>query len=175
MADDLQPASAVRILQNKLIDFATMQKLRRFARYWDLIGNSGNFIKSCPLLLDGPAFPPSPAGEGRVEAITSSPFHSFMRFSEWLYGEVGRTDSIALVRLMELLFNFLTREFSLDPTLVASCLWQDYQAGGRHDKPGFLKSYLPEKTPYRASRPETCRLPKRQARHAALPQKMADP
>src|SRR5207253_4482365 len=31
------------ILQNKSIDFASMQRMRRFARYWDLIGNSGNF------------------------------------------------------------------------------------------------------------------------------------
>ena len=32
------------ILQNRLIDFATMQRLRRFAKYWDLVGNSGNFV-----------------------------------------------------------------------------------------------------------------------------------
>ena len=38
------PHPPYEILQNKLIDFATMQKLRRFARYWDLVGNSGNFI-----------------------------------------------------------------------------------------------------------------------------------
>ena len=38
------------ILQNKLIDFATMQRLRRFAKYWDLVGNSGNFVETLPLL-----------------------------------------------------------------------------------------------------------------------------
>jgi radical SAM superfamily enzyme YgiQ (UPF0313 family) len=38
------------ILQNKLIDFATMQRLRRFARYWDIVGNSGNFVETTPLL-----------------------------------------------------------------------------------------------------------------------------
>ena len=38
------------ILQNKLVDFATMQRLRRFARYWDLVGNSGNFIETTPLI-----------------------------------------------------------------------------------------------------------------------------
>ncbi len=38
------------ILQNKLIDFATMQRLRRFARYWDMVGNSGNFLESTPLI-----------------------------------------------------------------------------------------------------------------------------
>src|SRR5260370_40672635 len=42
-----------------------------------------------------------------------SPFHSFMRWSEWLHGRVGRTDSIALVRLMELLFDYLTGQLNL--------------------------------------------------------------
>jgi hypothetical protein len=40
------PHPPYEILQNKLIDFATMQRLRRFARYWDLVGNSGNFIET---------------------------------------------------------------------------------------------------------------------------------
>ena len=41
------------ILQNRLIDFATMQRLRRFARYWDLVGNSGNFVDTTPLIWHG--------------------------------------------------------------------------------------------------------------------------
>src|SRR5580704_4786779 len=36
------------ILQNKLLDFAIMQRLRRFAKYWDLVGNSGNFVATTP-------------------------------------------------------------------------------------------------------------------------------
>ena len=38
------------ILQNRLIDFASMQRLRRFAKYWDLVGNSGNFVATAPLI-----------------------------------------------------------------------------------------------------------------------------
>src|SRR5262249_28374435 len=45
------------ILQTRLIDFATMQKLRRFARYWDLVGNSGNFVETAPLLWAGGGSP----------------------------------------------------------------------------------------------------------------------
>src|SRR5215831_3308690 len=44
------PHPPYEILQNRLIDFPGMQKLRRFARYWDLVGNSGNFISSAPLI-----------------------------------------------------------------------------------------------------------------------------
>jgi hypothetical protein len=88
-----------------------------------------------------------------------------MRWSEWLHGRVGRTDSIALVRLMELLFEFLTGERQLDRRQTAEALWRDYQRGGRYDKPAFLKDPLPAEVmpaSFRRSRPA---VPKRQARH----------
>jgi len=43
-------------------------------------------------------------------------------------------------------------------------MWRDYQRGGRHDVPGFLREHLPVEIVSRpGSRPTT--LPKRQARH----------
>jgi radical SAM superfamily enzyme YgiQ (UPF0313 family) len=42
------------LLSNRDLDFPTMQRLRRFARYWDLLANSGNFRTSTPLLWSGP-------------------------------------------------------------------------------------------------------------------------
>jgi radical SAM superfamily enzyme YgiQ (UPF0313 family) len=143
------PYPPYEILQNKLIDFATMQKLRRFARYWDLVGNSGNFVETTPLLWrDG-----------------GSPCHAFMRWSEWLHQRVGRTDSIALGRLMELLFRYLTAELNLDANQVAERLWRDYQRGGRNDKPPFLKKYLAAEEPGARNFGTRPSLPKRQARH----------
>lgn len=141
------PHPPYEILQNKLIDFATMQKLRRFARYWDLVGNSGNFIETAPLIWRG-----------------GSPFEGFMYWSEWLHAKTKRTDSIALLRLMELLFEFLKSERGLDAREVATRLWSDYQRGGRHDKPGFLKSFLPKEELVPGQNNKTL-LPKRQARH----------
>jgi len=146
------PHPPYEILQNKLIDFATMQKLRRFARYWDLVGNSGNFVETTPLLWTG----------------IGSPFKGLIRWSEWLFARAGRTDAIALSRLMELLFEFLTSELNQEPSEVAGRLWRDYQRGGRHDKPSFLKDFLPA-TPQKpfTSRQSSRGLPKRQARHLA--------
>lgn len=141
------PHPPYEILQNKLIDFATMQKLRRFARYWDLIGNSGNFIETTPLIWRG-----------------GSPFEGFMGWTNWLHVKTKRTDSIALLRLMELLFEFLTTERRLGAEGVAPKLWNDYRRGGRHDKPGFLKDYLPEEELV-MERKAKATLPKRQARH----------
>jgi len=74
-----------------------MQRLRRFAKYWDLVGNSGNFVGTTPLIWGA-----------------ESPFASFLRFSDWLYARIARTDSIALARLAELLFEFLTGEVKLE-------------------------------------------------------------
>jgi radical SAM superfamily enzyme YgiQ (UPF0313 family) len=141
------PHPPYEILQNKLIDFATMQKLRRFARYWDMVGNSGNFIETAPLIWNG-----------------SSPFHAFMRWSEWLHAKTKRTDSIALMRLMDLLFEFLTIEAKQSLQQVAEKMWSDYKRGGRHDKPSFLKDHLPQHEVEREQK-NRLSLPKRQARH----------
>ncbi|MGO8931126.1 MAG: DUF4080 domain-containing protein [Limisphaerales bacterium] len=180
------PHPPYELLQNRLIDFPTMQKLRRFARYWDLVGNSGNFVEATPLIWSkaGPASRLSPtlprvsaedvaptdsrtltdAGAGGTPALLS-PFAEFMRWSEWLHGRVGRTDSIALVRLMELLFEYLTTERSLDPAQTAAMLWCDYRRGGRRDRPAFLKGFLPPETPRPALARARPGVPKRQARH----------
>ena len=138
------------ILQNKLLDFAMMQRLRRFARYWDLVGNSGNFVAVTPLIWSNGA----------------SPFNNFLRFSDWLFAKIHRTDSIALARLMELLFEFLTHELALNQKLVAETFWQDCQRTGRRDAPNFLKEFLPAEN-WSVIRDRDRSLPKRQSRHAA--------
>ena len=138
------------ILQNRLIDFATMQKLRRFARYWDLVGNSGNFRETVPLIWKD-----------------STPFAGFMRWSEWLHARTGRTDSIALARLAEFLLQDLTSERKLDPAQTAAVLWRDYQRGGRRDMPPFLKTLLPAESLKRSPASARSTAPKRQARHWA--------
>jgi radical SAM superfamily enzyme YgiQ (UPF0313 family) len=140
-----------QILQNKLLDFATMQRLRRFARYWNLVGNSGNFVAAAPLIWNDGA----------------SPFNNFFRFSDWLFAKINRTDSIALARLMELLFEFLTREVKLDAKLVAETFWRDCQRAGRREAPNFLKEFLPAEN-WQIIRDRDRSLPKRQSRHLAV-------
>jgi radical SAM superfamily enzyme YgiQ (UPF0313 family) len=136
------------VLKTKLLDFATMQKVRRFARYWDLIGNSGNFVETTR----------------QIWSAQPSPFHAFMRWSEWLHARAGRTDSIALIRLMEFLFNFLTTELKLDAREIAEVMWRDYQRGGRRDKPDFLRLLLPQNIQPTRREQQRARIPKRQRR-----------
>jgi radical SAM superfamily enzyme YgiQ (UPF0313 family) len=155
------------ILQNKLLDFATMQRLRRFAKYWDLVGNSGNFISTAPLIwsvAQASRLCLSASNAAGGTPALRSPFHAFLRFSDWLYAKIHRTDSIALARLMELLFEFLTRELALDAKLVAETFWQDCQRTGRRDAPNFLKEFLPAEN-WSTIRDRDRSLPKRQSRH----------
>ena len=146
------PQPPFEILQNKLINFEDMQRLRRFARYWDLLGNSGNFIESTILLL-------------KIDESKGSAFAAFMAWSEWLHRQIGRTDSIALVRLSELLFQYLTDERSLDTHTIAAALWRDYQRGGRDDKPAFLRHFLPGQPVGTRKSQDSRGIPKCQARH----------
>jgi radical SAM superfamily enzyme YgiQ (UPF0313 family) len=138
------------ILQTKLIDFTALQRMRRFARFWDLIGNSGNFVSTTPLIWSG----------------ANSPFQEFSRLCEWLYQRVGRKHGIALTDLGEQLFAFLTEVKGLPVQTVAAAIWEDYQRGGRSDKPLFLRTHLPETSVSRRDRSRAM-APKRQERHLA--------
>jgi len=168
------PHPPYEILSNKLIDFATMQRLRRFARYWDMVGNSGNFIETTPLIWSENsssvvrASPRAETGSQDRPAGSLAPppaFAGFLRFSDWLHARTNRTDGIALVRLMELLFEFLTGELKLDAKPAAEAMWRDYKRGGRHDKPGFLKDFLPANEKLIPLGKAKTAPPKRQARH----------
>jgi len=142
------PQAPYEMLQNRLLDFVTMQQMRRFARYWDLVGNSGNFVETTPLIWGG-----------------GSPFAGFLRWSEWLHAQVGRADGIALLRLASLLFTYLTTELRLPPVVTAETLSHDWQRSGRSDQPGFLRPHLdnPSVLQPKSRRPAGM---KRQLRHA---------
>ena len=147
------PDPPYEVLQTRLIPFGEMQRMRRFARYWDLVGNSGNFPRSAPLIWAG--------GE--------SPFASFLRFSDWLFLQVRRTDQISLVRLAALLFRYLTEVRGRVPAEAAEGVLADYARGGHTDTPGFLAPYLPEAQLPGPGLPRKARLPRRQARHQVGP------
>ncbi|MDB5321793.1 MAG: Radical domain protein [Phycisphaerales bacterium] len=148
------PHAPYEILQNKLLDFATLQRLRRFSRYWDLLSNSGNFRDSLPLLWTAPS--------GEIH----SPFHTFLELSDRLYQSMGRNHGIALQDLAEFLFNHVTRITGHAPDQAAASIWQDYQRAGRSDRPGFLRPYIGEQPIPRRPAP-MAGIPGRQRRHLA--------
>ena len=97
------------ILSNRLLDADTIARLARFARFWDLVANSGNFVESAPLLWRD-----------------RSPFAGFLAFADWLYARLGRTWGIPLAELTEGVFRFLV-----------DVLGQDAQADGRSNLAGL--------------------------------------
>jgi radical SAM superfamily enzyme YgiQ (UPF0313 family) len=138
------PQPPYGVLATDRIGFADMQRLTRFARYWDLIANSGRFTATLPLLLG------------------DDPFAYFLRLSDWLYAETRQTHRIALTRLFELLHEALTGLFELDPDTVLDALARDCSALGRKGCPRFLHQHL---RGLRAPGEDSAHAPVRQARH----------
>jgi radical SAM superfamily enzyme YgiQ (UPF0313 family) len=141
------PLPPYEILQNKLLDFSALQRMRRFARFWDLTGNSGNFLQTTLLICQ----------------TNTSAFAAFMKWSEWLYARIGRRHGIALDSLAECLFIYLTQVCGLAPADVAQSLRQDWLNAGRREKPAFLEAFPDNSIPTPV--PAKSEVPKRQSRH----------
>jgi len=78
------PLPPYSILSTNSVDFMTMQRVNRFARYWDMIANSGRFSSTLPFLLN------------------DKPFVNFLKLTDWLFKTTEQTHKINLKRLYEL-------------------------------------------------------------------------
>jgi radical SAM superfamily enzyme YgiQ (UPF0313 family) len=96
------------ILSTKDIDFITLQRVNRFARFWDMIGNSGRFPNTVQLIM----------GE--------NPFNNFLKLSDNLYETEGSSWKISLRRLFKMLYQQLTEVLVLEQKLVFEQLELDF-------------------------------------------------
>ena len=128
------PQTPYTILQNSTVDFVTMQRIKRFARYWEMLANSGRFAASLKLLL-----------------APGSAFGHFLKFSDWLWKTTGKTHEFALEKLVDLLFEHLSLERGLPADDVCAALLADYRASGARGRPQCLASLL---TAERAALPQ---------------------
>ncbi|MFK8080465.1 MAG: DUF4080 domain-containing protein [Granulosicoccus sp.] len=117
-----------RILAHKDADFDTVQRMVRFARYWDLIGNSGRFRCTLPMLLG------------------DTPFTHFIHLSDWLFRTTTQTHRIALPRLFDLLCQHLTEVRRLSIDTVHENLLADFKHNKLKGIPAFLKNSEPTGT-----------------------------
>lgn len=115
------PNPPYTILSTRDMDFNTLQRLNRFARYWDMIGNSGRFSAALAILL------------------ADQPFANFLQFSDALYAHSSSTWQIALKRLFELTYQVMTASLQLPADQVAAALQQDFARSGEKSLPDFLK------------------------------------
>ena len=123
------PQTPYTILQNSTVDFATLQRVNRFARYWDMVANSGRFSRALTLLLQ-----------------PASAFNHFMDFSDWLWQATGKTHEFAYEKLVDLLHDYLTENRALASTAVRNALLADYLASGARGKPDCLADLLKERS-----------------------------
>jgi radical SAM superfamily enzyme YgiQ (UPF0313 family) len=118
------PDPPYEILQNKLLSFSDISRIRKFARYWNIIGNSGRFKYLCSLFRK-----------------TSSPFNEFMKFSDWLFAQSNQTHKISYQNMLRYLIQYFTtvKEHSNDE--IIQLAQQDYaDTTGKKNPPHFLKS-----------------------------------
>jgi len=116
------PLPPYNILSNKLIDFKTMQRLTRFARYWDIIINSGRFKYSRPLIL------------------SNTPFENFIKLSDWLFQKTRQTHQFSLERLFKLLHKGSLEILNIDKHLIEKTLVKDFEASGIKGQPKFIQN-----------------------------------
>lgn len=108
------------VLETSAMSANELARVRRFARYWDLYGNSGRFRYSLPALL------------------SNQPFERFMAFSDWLHARTGLTHRLSLETQMDLLGEWLHGEGRQPWDGVVERLGRDYAASGAHGRPAFL-------------------------------------
>ncbi|WP_144395089.1 B12-binding domain-containing radical SAM protein [Pleionea sediminis] len=134
------PLPPYNILSTSTVDFATMQRVNRFARYWDMIGNSGRFKHSLPLLIE------------------QSPFERFTALTDWLFSITQQTHQINLKKLFGILLNVDELFPDVDIEAYKIQLYLDYEKTK-------LKGRL-EKTPLNKTDNSQKKRSVRQLRHA---------
>ena len=148
------PAPPYNVLATDRVPFATMQRIARFARHWDLVANSGRFPATMPVLLglahagDGAAA----AGAGAVAGgaagdpcptvVPGARFERFMAFSEWLAERVGERAPPSAERLYEFVHAWLRTAAHCDVEAADALLAADYSASGLHGRPAFMRRGL---------------------------------
>lgn len=133
------------ILKNNLISFEMMQKMKRFARFWDMVYNSGNFKHSSALLFEN----------GKV-------FEGFFAFSEWIYSQTESTWQISLDRLAKLLFDYLQDTLHKEKEELQKIFIEDITRVKGRKLPKFLRY---DKVIEKSLKKESVNFNKRQLKH----------
>ncbi|AAZ25405.1 B12-binding domain-containing radical SAM protein [Colwellia psychrerythraea] len=122
------PLPPFNILSTDRVSFSTMQRINRFARYWDMIGNSGRFKYALPHML------------------SDEPFDDFMAITEWIFNKTGQIHKISLKKLFELISQSVEALFPEKHHLVIEKIELDYEATKLKSLFNGLKLYAGEQT-----------------------------
>jgi radical SAM superfamily enzyme YgiQ (UPF0313 family) len=152
------------ILQNNLLSFEQIQKMKRFARFWDIFYNSGSFTKTVPLLWTSPVIPCHDTESKILNQVQDDEkpkvFKHFYTFSEWIYTQTLSTWKISLDRQITLIHTFLCEHH--DKEIVEAALTHDLAQRPEKTIPFFLRQSTQEKK----EKEVKMVTPKRQAKRA---------
>ncbi len=117
--------SPYQILSTSTMDYATLQKMNRFAKFWDLYANSGQFKNFMAWFVE--------------KSFDSSFFWSFFSFTEFLSARFTETHSLSLMSLAEQAWLYL-KQSGVSAEDAAALIEKDFCHGfKRRDLPVFLK------------------------------------
>jgi radical SAM superfamily enzyme YgiQ (UPF0313 family) len=125
------------VLSTKNMDFPTIQKIHRFAKFWDLYANSGNFRGFLDFL---------------IARKMGSLFSAFLEFSEFLSLRHPEAHSIALMNQLESAWLFATEKWPLERETLREILIHDYTAEKSRDVPRFLRTTDDNRQPNKAQK-----------------------
>ena len=111
------------VLSTGRIDAATMQRIKRFARYWDLIANSGRFPRALSRLLG------------------DAPFTRFMAFADAMFASTRRTHGFAVEEVYAQVHAGLMRH-GIPEADASMLLALDYRDSGARGKLPFATPAL---------------------------------
>jgi len=114
------PNPPFSILASDTVDYATVQEINRFARYWDLIANSGRFKSALGLLLG------------------DTPFNRFELIAKSLFTRTGQTHKISLLRLYDFVYEIAIEDLDLTPEIIREALQKDFSMSGLKSTPKCL-------------------------------------
>ena len=117
------PEPPYDILENKLLDAATVAALKCFARFWELLGNRGRFENTLPLLWSTPG---------------DSPFSKVWKLCAELFPRFGKVYGIPLFELACALSDHLINTLGHDRQLVTAALRADLERSGALHLPNWL-------------------------------------
>ena len=117
------------ILQTSKVDFFEIQIMKRFARYWDILYNSGNFKESVKLIW-----------------FETTVYDGFLHFSNWLYNASNATHKISMDNMANYLFEYLRLHVTMSDEAIADVILDDILRFRGRRVPKFLKPYAKGKT-----------------------------
>lgn len=121
------PSPPYEVLSTSVIPFVEMQRLKRFARFWGMIANSGHYVATLSCLLEG----------------QPSAFGSFLALSDALGHRFGRSYALSSGRIVEALFEY-GRATGVNERVISRALINDLVRTGRLPVPDFLRPFATE-------------------------------